>query len=119
MKRALSWNEYWKASNEAMGKLAPPTVNEQAWLDACRQLTCAAHERRGFSVPMQEQHHILDGGRRIGHAASIPLCRGCHQPPGGGGPAVICRVLKCTEFDLLADTIVRVMKMVRDRGFRP
>lgn len=102
-----------------MGKPAA-TVDEQMWFDACRQLSCAAHFRLDPNkpVPMQEQHHILDGGRRVAHTASIPLCRGCHQPPGGGGPAAICRVLKCTEWDLLADTIARVMKMVRDRGIR-
>jgi len=45
-----------------------------------RFIGCVACAHVGLLNSKQlELHHILDGGRRMGHAFSIFLCRGHHQ----------------------------------------
>lgn len=96
------------------GSGKPPTAAEQWWMDECRHLSCAVCYRIGLDRKMEEWHHILDGGRRVGHACGLPLCHDHHQMPGG--PASFERRFKFTELDLLNDTIGRVVAQVRQRG---
>ena len=63
------------------GKKAP-TVAESAWMDAITTLGCIAcildgHERRPGAV-----HHILSGGRRMGHLFTLCLCDPGHHQGG-------------------------------------
>jgi Recombination enhancement, RecA-dependent nuclease len=57
-----------------------PTKYERERMEAMMKLGCAACAYL-FALPVvaQECHHILSGGRRMGHWYTIPLCRGHHQ----------------------------------------
>lgn len=59
---------------------AMPTKVERAWMDEITRLGCIVCllQRYGFVPPAV--HHLLDeGGRRIGHLFSIPLCQPGHH----------------------------------------
>ena len=55
------------------------TKAEKAWISRITQLGCivCAIQGRGFVQP--EVHHILSGGRRIGHLETLPLCSPGHH----------------------------------------
>jgi hypothetical protein len=65
----------------------PPTVEEQARFQAMRQIGCLAclrnrevgHASATLVQRRLEIHHLLSGGRRIGHHATICLCHFHHQ----------------------------------------
>lgn len=63
------------------------TKAEQAWRAAIIEIGCIVCYLAGYPGTPAVQHHLLNGGRRIGHMASIPLCEpGHHQyPPAGSG----------------------------------
>ena len=58
------------------------TKAEQSWLDAICRLGCCVCIRTGRGETPAEPHHLLDGGRRLGHMWSIPLCP-IHHRNGG------------------------------------
>jgi hypothetical protein len=100
-----------------------PSVDEQSWLRLISMLTCGVcwrisdgHRIPGWDTPCQERHHMLDAGRRVGHACTLPTCRLHHQTKGG--PAAWERQFGFTELDVMNDTIGRVMDLIR-RGARP
>ena len=63
---------------------AAPTVAEAAWMDAITAIGCIACLIDGHPGTPGAVHHLLRGGRRIGHLFSICLCDpGHHQ---GGQP---------------------------------
>lgn len=64
------------------------TKAEQAWTDAILQLGCCVCARLGFGRTPAEVHHILRGGRRIGHLDTIPLCSPGHHRNGDGGQKI-------------------------------
>lgn len=65
------------------GKRAP-TVEEAAWMASIVSLGCIACLLDGVLPRATAVHHILRGGRRIGHLFTLPLCDpGHHQ---GGQP---------------------------------
>src|SRR6185503_20702211 len=108
--------EFWKASSVS-GDGKAPTIDEQAWLALISELTCGVcwrisdgHRIEGWDTPCEERHHIIDGGRRIGHGMTIPTCRRHHQCPGG--PAAWPHLHKFSELDVLNDTIGRVMNQI-------
>lgn len=82
------------------------TVAEDRYLSRVAQLSCAVCFRLGWDGRCEEIHHILEGGRRIGHGAVLPLCREHHQGPTRL-PGGTFRY-KFTELDLLNDTILRL-----------
>jgi hypothetical protein len=54
--------------------------SEQARIERMLLLGCVACAAIGVvNHHMIECHHILDGGRRMGHRFTIPLCKGHHQ----------------------------------------
>lgn len=56
------------------------TTAERAWLDAICRLGCIVCRILGYGFTPAVPHHLLSGGRRIGHLSSIPLCDpGHHQ----------------------------------------
>lgn len=62
----------------------PPTVAERAWMDSLVEFGCVACWLDGMPSRPCAVHHILRGGRRIGHLHTIGLCDpGHHQ---GGEP---------------------------------
>lgn len=60
--------------------LPKPTKSEQARIERMLIMGCAACAAIGVqNHHLIECHHILDGGRRMGHRFTIPLCKGHHQ----------------------------------------
>lgn len=56
-----------------------PTKDEAARMDAVKQGPCVACHQRGIASWMPEIHHLLSGGRRIGHMATVGLCAWHHR----------------------------------------
>jgi hypothetical protein len=58
------------------------TKDEQDRFDAIKQGDCMACMQRGINLRGQgliEVHHLLSGGRRIGHMATVGLCCWHHR----------------------------------------
>lgn len=71
------------------GKRAP-TADEKRWMDAITAYGCIACRMDGLGVVPPAVHHILRGGRRIGHRFTLPLCDpGHHQ--GGAERGMVSR----------------------------
>jgi len=67
----------------------PPNAEERAWLDWIVAYGCVACRMDGHGVVPPAVHHLLRGGRRIGHLFSLPLCQPGHHMDGG--PGVVSR----------------------------
>ena len=52
---------------------------ERAWMDAIVQLGCVICLREGQGPTPAEVHHMLSGGRRMGHMFTLPLCYQHHR----------------------------------------
>lgn len=96
------------------GKRAP-TVREAAWMDRIVAHGCIACALDGLPPRPTCVHHILSGGRRLGHLFTLPLCDpGHHQ--GGEQLGLIsrhpwkARFEACygTELELLATLQARI-----------
>lgn len=60
--------------------LPKPTKSEQARIERMLIMGCAACAAIGIENHHQiECHHMLLGGKRMGHRFTIPLCKGHHQ----------------------------------------
>lgn len=71
------------------GKRAPTTA-EREWMANIVAYGCVACRMDGFGVVPPAVHHILRGGRRIGHLFTLPLCDpGHHQ--GGSSRGMVSR----------------------------
>jgi len=55
------------------------TIAEQRWMDAITDLGCIVCAREGRGYVPACVHHLLRGGRRIGHLHTIPLCPAHHS----------------------------------------
>ena len=60
------------------------TKAESEWMDAISRLGCICCHLQGFPGTPAEIHHILRGGRRIGHLHTLPLCAPGHHRYGDG-----------------------------------
>ena len=60
-------------------RLKAPTVAEQAWMDAIVRIGCICCVRMGWGQTPAEVHHMLEGGRKLGHMWTIPLCMSHHR----------------------------------------
>lgn len=76
-------------SGEAIGKEPPtkpgkrtPTKAEREWMDAIVAYGCIACRMDGLGVRPAAVHHMLHGGRRIGHLHTLPLCDPGHHQNG-------------------------------------
>jgi hypothetical protein len=67
-----------------------PTVAEREWMDKIVAYGCVACRMDGRGIVAPCVHHILRGGRRMGHLFTLPLCPGHHQD-GTGLPGLIAR----------------------------
>lgn len=61
-----------------------PTKAEAEWMDAIVSYGCVACRIDGGGIVAPQVHHMLRGGRRIGHLFTLPLCPGHHQDDGSG-----------------------------------
>lgn len=63
---------------------------EKQWMDAIVRLGCICCRLTGKGVSPAEVHHLLSGGRRMGHLWSIPLCF-LHHRSGRDDARVVSR----------------------------
>lgn len=56
-----------------------PTKREAQRIQAMMKLGCVACAVLGIPYANVECHHLLDGGVRMGHWFTLPLCAGHHQ----------------------------------------
>lgn len=82
------------------------TKAESAHIDRVKRLSCGVCGDGNIS----DAHHLLEGGRRVSHFATIPLCKSCHQDNHNGihGRMAMWKVMKKTELMVLAETIGRI-----------
>lgn len=59
--------------------LRTPTRYEAERIEAMMKLGCVACAVLGIPYAEAQCHHILDGGTRMGHWFSIPVCAGHHK----------------------------------------
>ena len=60
------------------------TKAESEWCDAITAIGCIACLLQGFPGTPGEVHHLLSGGRRIGHLHTLCLCAPGHHRYGDG-----------------------------------
>lgn len=65
-----------------MGKQAVSEKHRRRW-DRFPDVGCIACGLRGIWNPQTQTHHLVSGGRRIGHHATVPLCPWHHQGIAG------------------------------------
>ena len=70
-----------------MGPSKLPTKLEREWMGAAAAFGCVACRKDGHETPA-EVHHIISGGRRMGHLFTIPLCPEHHRGDGRIVPSV-------------------------------
>lgn len=70
-----------KLSKASRSKRAP-TVAESAWMDAITAIGCIACLIDGHPGTPGAVHHLLQGGRRMGHLFTICLCDPGHHQNG-------------------------------------
>jgi len=106
------------------GKRAP-TKDEAAWMSAIVAYGCIACRLDGLPPRPTAVHHILRGGRRIGHKATLPLCDpGHHQ--GGEALGLVSRHPWKARFeqrygseDFLLSHLQGVLKLQQDGSYAP
>lgn len=59
-----------------------PTKAEREWMDAAREFGCVACYLDGLPSRPTAIHHLLSGGRRMGHLFTIGLCDPGHHQNG-------------------------------------
>lgn len=65
------------------------TQAERAWMDRITRLGCIVCLLHGKGRSPAVPHHMLRGGKRIGHLHTIPLCDpGHHQYPQPGSKKI-------------------------------
>ena len=55
-----------------------PTAAEKRWMCQIVDLGCVVCRIQGRGYSPANVHHLLSGGRRIGHESTIPLCHTHH-----------------------------------------
>lgn len=97
----MNWNSTFKNPNKPMARsqmkrgcvrirsgrsTSKPTIEEQAWMDWVADFGCVVCWLFHKAKTPCAVHHIVEGGRRLGHLWTIGLCDpGHHQ---GGDQAI-------------------------------
>ncbi len=93
------------------GKRAP-TKEESEWMDKIVRLGCIACILDAKPTRPTAVHHILSGGRRIGHLFSLGLCDpGHHQ--NGGPIGLVSRHPYKARFEAKYGTELELLEIVR------
>lgn len=104
-------------AKETLGKVGKYTPNavERKWMDAIVRFGCVACWIDNNQPRPTAVHHILRGGRRIGHLYSLPLCDPGHHQNGQQFGLISRHPFKAqfeqkygTEMDLLSTLKVRL-----------
>lgn len=89
------------------------TVAEQAWLDDICRIGCLVCYDLGYPSTPGVPHHLLRGGRRIGHLSTICLCDpGHHQ--GSDGHLKISRHPYKARFEKAYGTEAKLLERQRE-----
>lgn len=56
-----------------VGKTKSPTKADRRRFDALKDMGCIASRLRGLGYVAPDIHHLVEGGRRLGHQYTIPL----------------------------------------------
>lgn len=101
-----------RAKRTGQGKVAPTTA-ERAWMDQAAAFGCiVCWLQHGVRTPAAI-HHILAGGRRMGHLFTIPLCDpGHHQGGASTGPFISRHPWKA-RFDAAYGTELELLDRLR------
>lgn len=89
------------------------TKDERLWIDAIAQMGCCVCLRLGWGPTSGEVHHLLNGGQRIGHLYSIPLCMPGHHR-GGDGKNKISRHPWKVRFEIAYGTEAELLKWTQE-----
>lgn len=90
-----------------------PNAAERAWMDWIVAFGCVACWKDGKSRPAAV-HHILKGGRRMGHLFTLPLCDpGHHQ--NGQPLGLVSRHPYKARFEVHYGTELDLLEMLRER----
>lgn len=65
-----------------------PTIAERRRFGALQEMGCIACRIDGRPGEPPDIHHLVEGGRRIGHAFSLPLCPWHHRGVSGMGESL-------------------------------
>lgn len=88
------------------------TKAEKQWLDAITQLGCIVCFLAGKPGTPAEPHHMLSGGRRMGHLFTIPLCY-MHHRSGRNDDRVTSRDQNQRRFELRYGTERELLEQTR------
>ena len=96
------------------------TQSDREWMDAVARMGCCVCLREHGQPTPAEVHHLLSGGRRIGHKYTIGLCSPGHHRNGDGIQKISRHPNRArfeaaygTEAELLEWTRARVEQMQR------
>lgn len=90
------------------------TRAEREWMDSICQIGCIACRIMGIAGTPGVPHHLLSGGRRIGHLATICLCDpGHHQYPQAGSKKIARHPTKA-QFERAYGTEAELLEMTRE-----
>lgn len=90
------------------------TRAETAWLAAICRLGCIVCVLEGKGRSPAVPHHLLRGGRRIGHLQTIPLCDpGHHQYPQPGSGKIARHPTKA-RFEAAYGTEAELLERTRE-----
>lgn len=95
------------------GKRAP-TVEESAWIKACIRFGCVACWLEGKQSRPTAYHHIVEGGRRLGHLFGFGLCDpGHHQ--GGQPLGLVSRHPYKARFEAKYGKETNLLELMREK----
>jgi hypothetical protein len=100
-----------KGEKAKPGKRAP-NAEEKRWMNAIVTHGCIACRMDGNGIVAPCVHHILRGGRRMGHLFTLPLCPGHHQD-GTGVQGLIARHPWKTRFEAKYGTEAELLAKLR------
>lgn len=89
----------------------PPNAAERRWMASVAELGCIVCRNLGYGVVPCAVHHIVEGGRRVGHMFTIGLCDPGHHQQSPDTAEISRHPDKArfedaygTEYELLAQT---------------
>ncbi len=97
----------------SFGRAKPPTKAASAHMGRIKAMPCLCCELMGQRQTSQtDVHHIRLAGQARNDYLTLPLCHdSCHQGSRGvEGDGTYLRILKMSEYDLLAIIIERISK---------
>lgn len=89
------------------------TKAERAWMDAITRLGCVVCITTGKGPTPAEPHHLLSGGRRMGHLYTIPLCS-LHHRSGRNDDEVVSRDQNQRRFEERYGTEASLLEKTRE-----